>query len=442
MEETIDIQTLPTTTIVENMGHQEQSYRAPPPPDKYGHGNQSIADFMRKPYLIQNGSTAGTGTTTSWTSSNAQGTLLGSAQGVAAMLTSNAQWANKIAGFNLLRGTVVFRLQINANPFQQGRLIMHFIPCYAERVAADASFASMHNTNVTNFTQHPNVELDCRDSYAELRIPYCTPSSHYDVKSGVYDWGNLYIHVLSQMRIGATATETTIDWALYAWFEDFELAAPLIAQGNFSKKRGRAGRLSTPEKEHVKAGGPITSIVGTGVKIAKALSGIPIIGPIADTAAWVGGAIESVAGFFGWSKPIHNVSPNITSSQQNRYLATSDGIDCAYPMALISGNATDITDRNSIRPEDEMSFNFLKTVPALTNTVNWADSAGAGHSLCSLLVGPQQTSNFALFYKTGSVTHNSHTAQVAFGPPIYYMSQLFSFWRGCVRPGFFPPGAG
>jgi len=213
-----------TTTFVENEGITRGITRSnvnltslgPPQFDA-----NAIADFLAKPTILWAGSftTAGAANDNLYTNT------------VATALQANTIWMNKIQGYNLFRGTAVLRLTANANPFQQGRLIMHFLPC---RIASDSShYFTMHNQNLLQKSNHPHVELGMRETSCELRIPYVTPFSYFDFSQQLYDWGTFWIDILSPLRVGAAAS-TTVDLTLFMSFEDVSLSAPFYSDiGNF-----------------------------------------------------------------------------------------------------------------------------------------------------------------------------------------------------------------
>jgi hypothetical protein len=86
-------------------------------------------------------------------------------------------------------------------------------------------WTAAHNAGLTQKTQHPNVEIDCNDSSGVIKIPYVTPSSWYDVNQAIYDWGTVYLDVLSPLNTGSGG-ETNVEYTVFLHFENFELDAP------------------------------------------------------------------------------------------------------------------------------------------------------------------------------------------------------------------------
>jgi hypothetical protein len=412
-----------TTTFTDDAAIVEKSLGATPIMDDLSVRGQSIVDFMAKPYYV--GSYV-------WDTTEVQGTLLtGASFSISSLLSTNTHWANKIQGFNLVRGTACVRVQINANPFQQGKLLCHFLPCEKQITAIDPSYVAMHNIDIATKKQQPNLEIDCRDAVGVMHIPYITPSNWYNVKADSYDWGTFYISVLSPLETGS-AGETTVDVSVYVYFEDFELSAPMVPQTFKAPKRKYAAR--TVSKKDVASGElegmgakPISSALRQVGSAANSLSSIPLLAPVAQPVAWAADVASSIASIFGWSKPLNNISTTNVAQQWNRYSATADGPDSSYPLSLRSDNRVRVSDQMSIYNEDEMSFSFLKKVSTVTETHDWSTSDVAGTPKVSKAIGPATVAN------GGIKTISTHSTHYLTGPPIRYLSSMFALWRGSIE---------
>lgn len=382
----------------------------------------SIRDFLSKPQRVA---------TLSWTTAQLQNAVLGGYR-VGPTLLANTYWMNKIQGFGLVRGDATLRVQLTANPFQQGKLLIHFLPCEGDFSAYDVSYEPMHDSCIAAKRQQPCVELDCRDSVAEMTMPYITPTNWFNVKTGTYDWGTFVITILGPLAVGATG-ETTVDVTVYLSFDNFEVAAPLVPQskGSEPKKKFKAKSFSMDqaamELKAMQKGTPISSALKIGANVAGALGKVPILSAVAQPAEWLLDAAAGVAGFFGWSKPMNNTPATHVSQQYGRYLASSDGISNAIPIGLRSDNKISVTDHLSIYDKDEMSFEFLKRVETITDTLNWTTSQVSGTSLLSRTVRPDE------LYQAGTTTAAGHTASWRCGPPIFYFAKAFKLWRGGIR---------
>jgi len=378
---------------------------------------QSIRDFLEKPFYIS---------TVSFTTTNAVNDSLFGPASIGSYLASNSAWANKISGYAYVRGTAVITITMNANPFQQGKVLLHYLPGYTTASAVDAAYAPMHNVNITSKRMQPCVEIDLRDSGGVIKIPYIAPTNFYDIKATTVDWGSFYLTCLAPLRTGASG-ETSTFISVYLHFEDFELAAPTVPQGPRANKKYMAKSLSYAEKEALNTK-PLSSALSTVASIANDFSVIPYLTSIATPIAWTFDGLAGIASFFGWSKVKNESPPSMVARQSQPYSATSDGVDNSYPLALRSQNQVRVMTENSISDHDEMSFNFLKTVSTVVQYYTWTGSQVAGTSIVTGLSICPRT-----LYSSGTKVISTHTATYGVGPPLYYLSNVFQRYRGSIK---------
>lgn len=396
MDTTITEEKIATTTMVGESAIEETGFPKIRPIDDYSHRFATIRDFLARPYELLDDS---------WSQATLANATLENID-IGYRLRNNSSWMNKIAGYNLVRGTAVLRLQINANPFQQGKLLMHFIPCDTQRSNSSAS-----NQLLLQKTQHPGVEIDCRDTEAVLRIPYITPSHYYDLTSGYYNWGTVFLTVLAPLRMDPSTTSTSVQYSIWLSFEDFEVAAP-IPIVPFMDKEAKAA-----------AARPISSALKSAGKVAATLGNIPVLSTYAKPLAWAADIGSKLAYTLGYSKPPLNDSITYISEQGNRYAATATGVDIAYPLSLTCDNTVKPMENMSIRKEDEQSFEFLKKVQCHWMSLAWDVSTPSGE-LRVIPIAPN------LFYQGMDVTASTHVMHAKAFAPFAHITQYFSMWRG------------
>lgn len=379
--------------------------------DDFAIKDQSLRDFLAKPQLLYN---------STWTTSDTDNLQLYNFS-IANLIETTSYWANKVQGYNLYRGTAVITLIMNANPFQQGKLLMHFLPY----TATSGTDFSLHNVLKSSKRMQPCVELDCRDSGAVLKIPYITPFNFYNRAMAIGDWGNVYLSVFARLKTGA-AGETDVGYSLYMHFEDFELAAPILPQSNASRKKYSSKTVARGE-HHVLSGGVISKGLGLAAVVADTVSVIPQLTPLAKPASWVFRGLECLASHFGWSKANIEQLVQPVLRSQNRCAAISDGVDSSIPLALINSNRTTVSACNSITDEDEMSIDFLKKVSTVIATKTWNTTDANGTTLLTQEIDPFQ------FKETSTKVVSTHTMTYAVGPPVYYLSNVMTSYRGSIK---------
>lgn len=381
----------------------------------YIENNADIKSFLERPVLLANGS---------WTTSQSNNTNLASSS-IATNLTSTTMWADKIRGFNLIRGDFMIKVQLNGNPFHQGKLLLHYLPCEANFEANNAKYGKFKNKHLTQKIQHPHIEVDVRKTSAIMRIPYVAPTPWYALKEGYYDWGTWYLDVFSALKTGASApsTEMYVDYLVYGWWENVELNAPTVAQSsNKSVMKRRGGEVSETKENS----GPIELGLRKVGRVANALSEVPVLKDFAPTIEWASNILANVASVFGWSKPREHDGQTNVYQQYFRYKGTCDGPDSSFPGGVTVLNKLDLIDYGSYTNEDEMSLAFLYSVPYYVGEFDWSGTAGQGTSLLSQKISPLS------FLNTDSDTVSGHTANYEYHAPFTYLARMHKLWRGSI----------
>jgi len=377
---------------------------------------QYIKDWLARPYAVGD---------FDWSTGDTFNDVLYSTS-VVAGLTANSVWMNKIQGYNLIRGTAVFRIQLNSNPFQIGRLLCHFLPFAAH---LSAGHVAGKNLNLTTKSQQPHVELDCRDTSAILRIPYISPTEWYNRYVDEIEWGTFYVSVLDPLKTGATG-QTTANVTIWMHFEDFEVAAPVLAQmaGKVirAKKMGRARNARNSESEQMNTG-TISSALSLVSEVADSVSSVPFISEFAKPVAWASDLAAGLASMFGFSKPLIESPQNIVIPRSLMYSVNQDGVDGSYPLGASAVNQVSLSSSFAGTNIDEMSMKFLCEVPAYVLTFALQTADLPGDQLTTFEVGP------ADLYFDENVAAGAAIYQLRTYPPLGYIGQLFRFYRGSIK---------
>lgn len=361
----------------------------------------ALSAFLAKPNPIDNFDW----TTTEVAGHNYHSSLIGT------QLLGNPLWFDKLSGFRYCRGTAVVRLVLNAQPFQQGRLIVHFLP-----LTTSSSYLTARNVNLMSTTQQPNVEIDCRDGVGEIEIPYISPTQWYDVKTATVDWGTIRVTVLSPLETGSGGS-TTVDCTLWLYFKDFEFAGPWFPQ---SKKFGKS--IGESEKQ-----GSISSTLSKVAQASTTIADVPILSSIAKPVAWVSSLASDVASIFGWSKPNIDTTASAVVMRPFRNMANSNGGTQAEALALYSDPSIGILPGFAGTNEDEMSFDFIKSREVFVRSHTWTTTDTSSHLLAEYNVGPGH------LYRDGTTITGSYTSSWRTYPPFAYVSQCFNQWRGGIN---------
>ncbi len=386
-----------------------------------GNIDQSISSFLAKPVPINTGFL---------TPANLAGSLLFKFN-VASTMLAQPIWADKLRGFMNVRGTARVRLQVNANPFQAGRLLLAYIPQYVD---SPDSF-STHLTSLTPISQLPHVEMSLQDAESELIIPYIAPTTHYNLLTGFYDWGTVFCYIYSPLATGTGANQAA--YTTWLSFDDFEFEVRIVPQSSFSVKTKKKNIIkkyrvnaikSNLDSEINEGAGPISSVLSSVSSIAAGLYSIPMLAPIAGPACWATNLASGVASAFGWSKPVFDTPPTRVVQTTHAYNANINEPDLVNNLGLIADNKVSIMPDVNLSGVDEMALDFVKRQKAYFTRVVWNTTTLPG-PLYSFPVVPaffaNQNGN-TLYGTTEVIKSVDYT-------PIAFLSSLYQYWRGSVE---------
>lgn len=382
----------------------------------------SIAEFLSRPVLQTNDF---------WTTALAQGSSIFPLTGVTlpsdAILKTNPMWLEKLKGYNLVSADIHYRVQLNSNPTQQGRLLVYFTP-FLESM--DAAYGKMHNFDITTKSMQPSVQIDARSAGAILTIPYLAPTTHYELNAGVnpvYERGRLGIDVMSPLKTGPTGSQD-VEVSVWTYFTNVKLKAPVVPQSRSSGKM-MSRPISDIERDSITSEGRVSGGLMRGSSITATLAAIPNLTAVMAPTSWALAAAAGVAAAFGYAKPDVDTPPTPVIGIYDKYMATCDGVSPAVPLAATVANSLELANY-SYTPEDEMSMAYLLSREALIDEFTFSGSNEQNTVLYELEISPTK------FARKTSHTYGANTQVVSTGPPVAYLAQKFKYWRGTLKLRF------
>lgn len=380
---------------------------------------QDIKAFLARPILLRSGS---------WTVSTT-GTFI--AVDLPYEALHNTMYTPKVEGFLNFRATAVVTLQVNANRFVQGRLVMHYIP----QAQVAGTMPNNRNLNLTLITQQPRVELDANtECECTLKIPYISPKLYYDLNTGDGQMGALYVSVYSALAYGVGGTPA--DYSLWIHFEDVELEIP-VAPTNFLTQSGRiTGKRKKKSGENVTDAenpqGPVSEMSKTIGDVAGTIRNfnIPVISDIAGTVSWVADAVGSVASFFGFSNPRSE-----SMMQPYKYSIYNHAQNCdmgnhAEMLAFTGSNKLETLSGLGPTDLDESSFAYIMSKPAYFSNRVWATTD------VSDTIMLEQTISKSAFMTPAIITDGTSSWNVGYYTPVAFFMNYFKYWRGSIKLTF------
>lgn len=373
----------------------------------------SVKEFLARPVLLLSGTFSATDVATSFGYHNC----------FEAMSTVN-MLNSKLRGGYLIKATTHVVLQINANRMQQGRYVLAFMPSggMATNSLEFQRFYYMHRATACEVTQlrHINVDINC-DTQVELIIPYvsnypgwCYGSSAAGVATG--DPGVFFLYPYSPLA--SVSGSTTASYQVFVYYTDIEITGVGVAQmGRKVTSKVRGDFL----KEEAVSDRPISTGLNQLTLAANSFGVIPLLSPFMKISSVVTDALAHMAYTLGWSKPIHCEIQQRVRKECFPYLSVGDSHDIADPLSITMNNSVGVIGGFSQTDQDELSIDFLKSIPAWQKKYAWTTSGTAGTVIDTIAV----TTNLVF-------TINDTKNTLLSWCPVAYLSRMFSFWRGSL----------
>lgn len=371
----------------------------------------TILDFMSRPTLVA---------TFGWSTISNANTSLITPMSFPATFLNNVMIADKVKGFLGFKGRLILSLQINAERFQQGRLIMSWFPQtqYATLSRINASYNSL-----CSVTQLPHVEFDLNtNSTVQLAIPYVSPTVAYDLYDGEGQAGAVSVIVYSPLATGTGST--TVTCKIWAHYEEPELSFPVRPQSGGVTSRGKKKRnliVDPSELEALATGvGPISNLLAGTARFATVLSSVLILSSFMTPVSWATGIMARTAASFGFSKPqLSNPQARVVSSKFP-YNMNSEGFDSAQNLGMFADSKVAMMPSFGGTDIDEMDLNYIAQVPSFFINFSWSSSFSTDQELMNVTLNP-----------LAFVTTQASGGTTVFRPsPMCFIANVFSLWRG------------
>nr|ULF99781.1 MAG: hypothetical protein 2 [Dicistroviridae sp.] len=348
----------------------------------------------------------------------------------------------KLSGFRYFKADFKIRLQVNAQPFNAGLLLMVYLPFEESMTETPSS-----QLDFSGLTGYRHVLLDLsQDTACELTVPWSPMVSHMDLLKAYGALGSVKLYVYSPL----TGSDD-VDGTIWITAENVEVALPTGIQmekvvhggpahsGGDHGMKGRAAPKTAKDqagttKPPRKPRGAVSSIASTVGSVAGALKDVPVIGPIASTVEWVGGAVSDVLDFFGFSKPADTSLPSKQTLVVGNNFANYDGDSKVKSLAFSWANEVQIPTEVFQETDDEMSFNHILARPTYLTRFKMLATSAQNSVIWKWPVDPRacdkvlhQDSSKAPFIPGRYLCANTYLS---------YLSNFFKFYRGTLNYHF------
>jgi hypothetical protein len=402
----------------------------------------TVKDFLSRPIIIHTGT---------WSSSivpEGAGSQLYTTNFPEALI-SNAMYQEKLTGFVGLRATLVVKVQVNSQPFQQGRLMLQYFP-YAQYMQ---NRVALVNATLQGRSGCPRTDLDLSvGTEIEMRMPYVSPHVYYNLITGQGSFGSIYLVVYSQLRDQISGTGS-VEYTVWAHLEDVDIQYPTganIYTGNspnfaslgqkmsagkfterdvrqiwgdksYSKKPDKIFAQVLSEIKQLKDDGTISKGIGQVSEGLSTMSRIPVLGNLFTKPAWISSQASNIFKMLGFSKPTLQGLPCESKLRGQTHMANFDGADTSHKMALSAENQIETKPGLAGTSSDEMDLSHVLSIPNYWDRFTWNTSAATGTQLWNNYVTPMKIKSYSdTILDRFRCTHMG------------YVANAHGYWRGSL----------
>ncbi len=372
----------------------------------------SVKDFLAKPWVSSSGSLTTSDVATSF----------GMTDCTIALQISPLHVA-KVSGASGIRFTSVMTLHVNASPFQSGIYLLAFLPCAGAGGGSTQfdNWTRSHAYSIVQVSQLPHVKLDIAcDTQVQLKFPWTSAFNAWTPNTGtpIRQWGTPgYFFIYPYTPLQAGSGSTTAGFTLTLHYEDVEIIGNTISQSGRIKSKN-------PVADET-ANKPISGGLKLMAKSFDMFARIPLLSSVAGPTSWFLDAAAQAAWSFGFSRPQIVTAPQRVYTALDPYGCNTDAPNDADMLAYSCNNQIK-TFQAAATDMDEMSYDYLKTIPSFYQSIVWGPSQTSGTSLGNFFLSP------GTFYSILSDTSNNLYNL----SPICLLANSHSYYTGSITIDF------
>lgn len=330
-------------------------------------------------------------------------------------VVKNTMYSRKLQNFLALRADLVVRVQVNAQPFHAGRLMLSWTP-FLHYLGDNRTYyyTNPDQNFLTSVSGNPRVEIDLSTTTeATMTIPFVSPFLYYNLVTGAGDIGTFQLIVYSPLV--DLVSGGNIDYTIWV---NLTNVRPEFPTGMPTSVAQIGEEDDTQQKQ-----GFITKQTSAYSTILEPLTNLPVVGQMIGYAKTGVDALHAVAATHGWSKPHNTADIQLFKQAPARFMCNSDGSDMATNLGLSATNEIEHL-QSLFRTElDEMSIDYVARTYNYVGRFTWNKGMGPGTRLYSRTVSP--VSWFSTVGSTGLCV-----------PHLFFCATNFVLWRGGINIKF------
>jgi len=382
-----------------------------------------LSDYLLRPTEIA-----------TWTISEADlpGTLLNIDPWV--LFLANTAIASKIANFSYIKAALEVYFVVALPGTCYGSYVLSALPNGGTDTADDPEEVAvpLYYENIMQVDNY--VRIDC--SSAEngvLQLPWLFPKDYAALPNGPVNSWKVYLSCLGPVQTGIPGGVTTGNIKVFArLMEGYEIVVPRLqgkraghltpnhTMAHFAPETHKAvTQAAAPPAASSSEGGShpkASAVAGKVAEIADKLSGVPLIGPYAETAAKAAHMGQKALSFFGFTRSSEEPTTVQVSHRSVSNVAHFEGPDASNGASLAFLNEISIDPTMAGGSSEDCLANAAMFQRwTIVKQFTWTPSAGSGDVLDSLYVSPS-------YCRSDSRIMAMTTAG--------YVGLPFAYWRG------------
>ncbi|APG77975.1 hypothetical protein 2 [Hubei picorna-like virus 14] len=365
--------------------------------DGYDH---SITSFLQRPIDVS---------TKEWKTTHGQGIVLDEFK-LPDCLIDKPMYKRKLDYMLGLRCDVQVRVQVNAQPFHAGRLLLVWIPFTESLINRTQYYMCESEDGLVPFTGCPHVDLDLSNqTEATMNIPFISPRTYFDLPNRLGNFGEFKLVVYSPL-VDVVSTGV-VEYTVWMNMTNVTVAFPTGKKTSYSE-----AQIGDEGSDQVKSG-VISETAGTVAKALRLFDDVPMVSQFTRPAAWIASTSSDIAKLFGWSKPYNPSDYVLIRDAPGRFMANSDGSDVSENVSVIATNEIQQNPGFFRTDVDEMSIAHVVRRPNYVQHFQWKKGQAANTILLSLPINPQ-----GYFRKVSD--------KILAPTHLMYLTNAFTYWRG------------
>ena len=366
--------------------------------------------------------------TVEWAPGTAQGSLLTTIDIPDDLMTSMVY--DKLDGFATFKADTIFRVQVNAQPFQCGRLVMAYIPMPDSLSTRTAELTRA----IDRIIALPHVQLDISEqSEVTLRVPYISPYSAYNLIEGRYRWGRVVVAVYSPLN---QVSQPNLKVNIFGYYDNVTLGYPTLGtialspvavareQVNLNSEADML-RIAESRNFPTKIAASINGVIQKGSDILGNV--LPQSKSFTNPVAKISDAAFDIISMIpGFKKPDKTNHGETVLFRPTQYFGNVDGVEHSHKLGYHAMNRIDFQPDFAGSKMDEMSFDYVKRIPNYIASFSYSNSNVYGDALWTTAVSP--------CYRSADYTTINGARNFSFPTPtsLTYAIGPFSLWRGSI----------